>query len=64
MNQTNYKTIVPSIVGAGVLVYESITGHQITSGLQNQVLNTVLTVVGLGFTIFGIIKNHNKGGKQ
>lgn len=61
MNQPDLKTLVPAIVGAGILVYEAYTGHQVSNNLQGQIVNGVLSVVGFGFTIFGIIKNHSKG---
>lgn len=57
----NYKTLVPSVVGAGVLVYESITGHIVSSVIQNQIINGGITLVGFGLTLYGIWKNHKKG---
>jgi hypothetical protein len=61
MNQANLKTLVPAVVSAGVLAYEALSGHQVLPAIQNTITNDILTVAGLGFTLWGIWKNHKKG---
>lgn len=60
MNQLNYKTLIPSVVGAGVLVYEAYTGHVVDKNLEAQIINGALTVAGFAVTVFGIIHSHVK----
>jgi hypothetical protein len=60
MNNTNLKTLVPAIVGAGVLVYEATTGHQVDASVQAQMVNDVIVVASIVVTVWGIFKNHKK----
>jgi hypothetical protein len=60
MNQVNLKTLVPAVVGAGVLVYEAVTGHKVEASVQAQMVNDVLVVAGIVVTVWGIFKNHKK----
>ena len=57
---TNYKTLVPALVGYGVLSYEAITGHQVAAALQSQIASGLVTAFGLGLTVWGIWKSHKK----
>jgi hypothetical protein len=56
----NYKTLVPSVVGSGILLYEAITGHVVSSSMQTEIVNGVITAIGFGVTLYGIWKNHKK----
>jgi uncharacterized membrane protein YjjB (DUF3815 family) len=60
VNQLNYKTLIPSVVGAGVLVYEAYTGHVLDKNLEVQITNGALAVAGFVVTVFGIIHSHVK----
>lgn len=60
MNQVNYKTLIPSIVGAGVLVYEASTGHQVSASIQSQMVTDLVTAASIVVTLWGIWKNHKK----
>jgi len=60
MNQKNYKTLIPALVGYALLSYEAITGHAITQALQSQIVNGAVLAVGLGFTLWGVWKSHKK----
>jgi hypothetical protein len=57
---TNYKSLVPAVVAAGVLLYEAVTGHHVSTSIQNTITNDVIAALGFGFTVWGIWKNHKK----
>jgi hypothetical protein len=61
MKDVNLKTLVPAVVGAGVLVYEASTGHKVDASVQAQMVNDIITVAGIAVTVWGIFKNHKKG---
>lgn len=56
----NYKTLVPSVVGSGILLYEAVTGHVVSNSAETVIINGVITAIGFGVTIWGIYKNHKK----
>lgn len=58
--ETNYKTLVPAVVGLGILVYESLTGHKVDADMQTQIVNGSITAIGFVITAWGIWKNHKK----
>lgn len=60
MNQTNLKTLVPAVVGAGVLLYEAITHQSVSHSVEVDITNYVLTSGGFLITLWGIMKNHKK----
>lgn len=57
----NYKTIIPSFIGASVLVYESLSGHILSSNQVDSFSNAAITIFSFGVTVWGIYKNHKKG---
>jgi hypothetical protein len=61
MKNINYKTFIPAVVGAGVLVYEAYTGHVVSKEMETEIINGGLTVIGFALTVFGFIKDHKKG---
>lgn len=63
MNQfkTNYKTLIPAVVAAGIVLYEAISGHAVDKHVQDAIVNDGIAVIGFGFSVWGIIKNHKKG---
>lgn len=61
MKQINWKTFVPALVAAGVLVYESYTSHKVSDAFAKQLSDGILTAVGVIGTLWGFIKNHQKG---
>jgi hypothetical protein len=60
LSQTDLKTLVPSLVMSGVLVYEAITGNAVSSHVQDQLVNGILIGAGYMVTLWGIWKNHQK----
>lgn len=60
MNQfkANYKSLIPAVVASGVLLYEAITGHQVSSHDQNTLVNDGIAVAGFIITFGGILYNH------
>lgn len=56
----DYKTLIPALVAAGVLLYQAITGHAVSISAQSLLITDTISFVGFIFTIWGIIKNHNK----
>ena len=61
MKNVNYKTLVPALVAAGILVYEAATGHKVNGTTQSEMVNGAFTVIGLAGTVWGFIINHKKG---
>jgi hypothetical protein len=57
----NYKTIVLPVVGALVLLYQSLTHHVVSSETQDFIVNIGVAVVSFGVTLYGIFKSHKKG---
>lgn len=57
----NYKSIALPIVGALILGYESITGHQVAEAMKNEIVDYAVAIASFGVTIYGIYKNHKKG---
>lgn len=56
----DYKTMVVPVVGAGVLAYETISGHKVDQTLQNEIVTWGVGLVGFGVTLWGIWKSHIK----
>jgi hypothetical protein len=64
LNNVNWKTIVAPIVTAGALLYGTITGHEVSTSLQNTITIDAAAVIGFAVTVWGIIKSHKKGGTK
>ena len=62
MKNVNFKTLVPALVAAGVIVYEAVTGHQVAESLKNEIINGALNAIVIIGTVWGVIKSHTKGG--
>ena len=60
LNQAELKTLIPSVVMSGVLLYEAITGNAVSEHLQNELVNGILIGAGYMVTLWGIWKNHQK----
>jgi hypothetical protein len=61
MKNLNYKTFIPALVAACILVYEASTGHKVSDSLGKQISDGVLSAFGVIGTIWGFIQNHRKG---
>lgn len=59
-SQSELKTLIPSLVASGVLVYESITGNKISDSQSTELTNGILIGAGYMVTLWGIWKNHQK----
>lgn len=55
------KTQILPIVSVICLGVATITGHQISASLQDEIATIGAAVIGAGFSIYGIIKDHSKG---
>jgi hypothetical protein len=60
ISQAELKTLVPSVVMSGVLLYEAISGNAVSSHLQNELTNGILIGAGYMVTLWGIWQNHRK----
>jgi hypothetical protein len=60
ISQTELKTLVPSLVMSGVLLYEAITGNAVSEHMQGELVNGILIGAGYMVTLWGIWKNHQK----
>lgn len=60
MNQVELKTLVPTLVASGVLVYEAITGNKVSDSASLELTNGILIGAGYMITLWGIWKNHQK----
>jgi hypothetical protein len=60
LNQAELKTLVPSLVMSGVLLYEAITGNAVSEHMQGELVNGILIGAGYMVTLWGIWKNHQK----
>jgi hypothetical protein len=60
LNQSELKTLVPSLVMSGVLLYEAITGNAVSDHVQGELVNGILIGAGYMVTLWGIWKNHQK----
>jgi hypothetical protein len=52
------KTAILPIVSVVCLGIGAITGHNISSNMQDEIATIVSTVIGAGISIWGIIQNH------
>jgi hypothetical protein len=59
LNQSELKTLVPSLVMSGVLLYEAITGNAVSDHVQGELVNGILIGAGYMVTLWGIWKNHH-----
>jgi hypothetical protein len=64
ISQAELKTLVPSIVMSGVLLYEAISGNAVSEHLQNELVNGILIGAGYMVTLWGIWQNHQKQGQK
>lgn len=63
ITQTELKTLVPSLVMSGVLLYEAITGNAVSDHMTNELTNGILIGAGYMVTLWGIWRNHQKANK-
>ena len=63
LNQSELKTLVPSLVMSGVLLYEAITGNAVSEHVQGELVNGILIGAGYMVTLWGIWRNHQKANK-
>jgi hypothetical protein len=56
--KANYKTLIPAIVASGVVLYEALTGHQVSAHNQSVLTNDSIAVSGFIITVAGILYNH------
>jgi ribose/xylose/arabinose/galactoside ABC-type transport system permease subunit len=54
------KTAILPIVTAVCLGIGYVTGHQISSSLQDEIATIATAVIGTGVTVWGVIKDHKK----
>jgi hypothetical protein len=40
---------------------QPITGHQVSSSVQDEIATIAAAVIGAGISVWGIIKDHKKG---
>lgn len=64
MDNLNYKTFIPAIVGVGALMYEAYTGHELDKSVIPNIANGLITAIGVILTIVGVVKNHEKAKVQ
>jgi hypothetical protein len=58
------KTAILPIVSVICLAIATITGHQVSSSVQDEIATVAATGIGAGISIWGVIKNHKKEGNQ
>jgi hypothetical protein len=58
------KTAILPIISVIALAYGVVTGHQVSSSVQNEIADIAATVIGAGISVWGIIKNHQKGDEK
>jgi hypothetical protein len=56
------KTAILPIVSVICLAVATITGHQVSASIQDEIATIATTVIGAGISIWGVIKNHSKKG--
>lgn len=59
-SQSELKTLIPSLVASGVLLYEAITGNKVSDSAQTELTNGILIGAGYCVTAWGIWMNHHK----
>lgn len=64
ISQAELKTLVPSVVMSGVLLYEAISGNAVSEHIQGELTNGILIGAGYMVTLWGIWKNHQKASEQ
>lgn len=57
------KTAILPIVSVVCLGIATITGHTINASVQDEIATIGATVIGAAISIWGVIKNHQKGGE-
>lgn len=53
------KTTIVPIVSVVCLGISSITGHAISGQIQDEIATWALNLIGIGYGIYGVIKDHN-----
>jgi hypothetical protein len=56
------KTQILPIISVICLGVAAITGHQVSASVQDEIATIGAAVIGSAITIWGIIKDHQKGG--
>lgn len=57
------KTAILPIVTIVCLGIGAVTGHQVSSSVQNEIATIAATVISAGISIWGVLKNHKGEGK-
>lgn len=57
------KTAILPIVSVVCLGIAAITGHTVDAKLQDDIATWSASLIGVGFGIYGVIKNHKGEGK-
>jgi hypothetical protein len=57
------KTAILPIISVIALGVGAVTGHQIDAKLQDEIATYAATIIGVGVSIWGVIKNHKKEAK-
>jgi hypothetical protein len=62
MKNINKSAILPivSVIALGV---GAVTGHQISANLQDEIATWAASIIGVGISVWGVIKNHKKAEK-
>jgi len=56
----NYKTIIAPIVGVIVLMLNTVFGYNIGQEVGDQIIDVLVNLIAVVFTVYGIFKNHIK----
>ena len=54
------KTAILPIISVVCLGVGTVTGHQVSAGLQDEIATIAATAIGAGISIWGVFKNHKK----
>jgi hypothetical protein len=57
------KTAILPIITVICLAIGTMTGHEVSQSLQDEIATIAATVIGAGISIWGVIKNHKGEGK-
>lgn len=52
------KSMILPLISVICLAYGTLSGHQISNEIQGQIAEAIVVVVGFGYSVYGIFKNH------
>jgi hypothetical protein len=58
------KTAILPIISVVCLGIGAITGHKIDEQLQDQIATWAATLIGVGISVWGVVKDHQKKGEE